>query len=1226
MSDPFIPLYVSFFFSIFTFHFLNSQTTPVCVRDFPSGCRGTPRVLEQAPSSWSFPTYAKIVALADTDNDGDMDMVACVDSEVSDSPPSLSYYENMAGAAAAPVWVARMEWSLLGTALRCEEQRLQRNNNPSIVLTDSRNTGLLDIVIGSPFVNLTLFQNVGNATNPAWNFDTTTTSMSKEQRDDGEGTHVEVWLESIHSIARSLVPVEGTYTFPQVNLVDMDGDGDSDLVISGSQTTKQNGYYTYSINIFKNIRPTHSGEHPSYSFTGIAIKEASMFGYYSISFADVDRDSDVDILLYGIDPSSGFTMLENTGSRFEAAWTKDTNVAEQLGFRDSERPIGRGDKPFQIFLADIDSDKSVDMCYYAEPDLFVCFKRSSAFDVDHFVRRPTKISGWSMETAVTVWDDPSTYYARVMTADLSGHGRQDVIFVWGIGRAKSTSGATASGNGQVFQNLGSALPGRDTVAFTETAGTLLEIKDINGVELSPDAKERLFTRTRESLKSVFLDVTNDGHLDLVVLVVEESRSGSVRTIESCDLQVYARTSPLPNSSGSSSVEKFVFSRSPSFDIDLNADGKFIELLDYEDYILVLPQAGQKNISRVSSVGKKSTQELIQELEQRVKDAEIAAYEADKHGTDNAKDLNNKYQELQDELEALENAGGDDSDTGENKAQYVPDLYLLGAWDGDLLSVYNLLDGDLRRTQKLDNPFEIDRFEYPNGKKRHGHFKGITFGDVTNDGFDDAVLGFEDGTLLFFEQVTPAMFANGSIVPGFLPEWRWVQDWSVPKIEIDVNKVQGKDAKEAGNGLILARPILSDYDGDGDLDLLVTSLMSQLMLFEANVCAADCTSRGNCDVLTTYAPECSCFGTGVTDKSRCNSCQAGAFFTESDSINHAGSCSECGTGRHGQLVHTRANETTTCRVCPAGYKQNKLVRGNCEACATGQYQDSNTGSVACLPCLPGKHDRADRTVCAECAVARYQDEAAQSGCKLCALGRAPNATGSTACLACLAGKFQEKNTNDETICTDCGIGQYTDGSNAKQCKDCDRGEYQEQAGKTACLPCLPGKYGRPDSSDRSDCDECKVGTASAEPGRKEPCEASGAGTIVLGGGTTAVKVPEGSYLTKCGADACTDFAACPAGWSSGKQLEPLRSCKTCEAGKTSSAASIDCKDCTKGTFGIIAASGAGLCDSCLPGFFQPEETSATSCKSCPAGWNQASKGESSCIDQGGLKPDACDDDS
>ena len=162
---------------------------------------------------------------------------------------------------------------------------------------------------------------------------------------------------------------------------------------------------------------------------------------------------------------------------------------------------------------------------------------------------------------------------------------------------------------------------------------------------------------------------------------------------------------------------------------------------------------------------------------------------------------------------------------------------------------------------------------------------------------------------------------------------------------------------------------------------------------------------------------------------------------------------------------------------------------------------------------GKHGRSNsskRDDCDECAIGTASNEVNRTTpCPTCGTGRAPKGTGNVACSNCLAGKFQEKNSDDEIICTNCGAGQYTTSSNAPKCKACDPGEYQDAEGKTACLSCLPGKYGRADAANRIDCDDCKPGTASAESGRKEPCEESDVGTIVLGGGTTAVKVPEGS---------------------------------------------------------------------------------------------------------------------
>ena len=324
------------------------------------------------------------------------------------------------------------------------------------------------------------------------------------------------------------------------------------------------------------------------------------------------------------------------------------------------------------------------------------------------------------------------------------------------------------------------------------------------------------------------------------------------------------------------------------------------------------------------------------------------------------------------------------------------------------------------------------------------------------------------------------------------------------------------------------------------------------------------------------------------------------------------------GKRGRSDSTKRDN---CTDCEAGEYADSPNAVKCQACNPGEYQ-KEAGKTACLPCLPGEHGRADRKSCDKCAIDTYQDEAAQSSCKSCGKGRKPGVEGSTSCLACVAGTFKTK-MNGEDICEECDKGQFANASDLDSCVLCGAGHYQDQTRAASCLPCLPGKYGRADAADRSDCDECKVGTASAEAGRKTPCEASDPGTIVLGGGTTAVKVPEGSYLTQCDDDACKNFAACPAGWSSGTQSEPLRTCKQCKAGKTSSTASIDCRDCTKGKFGIIDSSGAGICNSCLPGYFQPEETSATSCTSCPQGWAQENEGESSCKDLGGIKPTDCD---
>jgi hypothetical protein len=130
--------------------------------------------------------------------------------------------------------------------------------------------------------------------------------------------------------------------------------------------------------------------------------------------------------------------------------------------------------------------------------------------------------------------------------------------------------------------------------------------------------------------------------------------------------------------------------------------------------------------------------------------------------------------------------------------------------------------------------------------RGGVYHQITFGDVDKDGDDDAVVGTYLGTLEYFERI--------QLVPP-----KWIQrdgthGWSLATINV-------------GTG---AKPILIDYDTDGDLDLIVANSDGDFFLFEQGTCASDCTTSGSCNIGTQYMPTCSCTFQGATDGKSCNS--------------------------------------------------------------------------------------------------------------------------------------------------------------------------------------------------------------------------------------------------------------------------------------------------------------------------------------------------------------------
>ena len=68
--------------------------------------------------------------------------------------------------------------------------------------------------------------------------------------------------------------------------------------------------------------------------------------------------------------------------------------------------------------------------------------------------------------------------------------------------------------------------------------------------------------------------------------------------------------------------------------------------------------------------------------------------------------------------------------------------------------------------------------------------------------------------------------------------------------------------------------------------------------------------------------------------------------------------------------------------------------------------------------------------------------------------------------------------------------------------CKQKKSKKMEGQASCLPCTPGKY--QDNEGQASCIPCVVNVASADTGRKTPCNMVDEGSIVLGG-MTSVKI-------------------------------------------------------------------------------------------------------------------------
>jgi len=176
----------------------------------------------------------------------------------------------------------------------------------------------LDLVIGEYHGRLIFYRNIGSITNPIWKQD------------------LEV-LSNIH-----IPPISGPpYSAPF--LVDLDNDGDLDLVVGVRGSSTLNDLY-----FFRNIGTKYK---PAWQ------EDASVFqiseGELAVpAFADLDNDGDYDLVLGDVDGSLHY--YRNTGTPSNPVWEEDVNFFLAPTYID----VGINSSPT---LGDLDGDGDFDL-------------------------------------------------------------------------------------------------------------------------------------------------------------------------------------------------------------------------------------------------------------------------------------------------------------------------------------------------------------------------------------------------------------------------------------------------------------------------------------------------------------------------------------------------------------------------------------------------------------------------------------------------------------------------------------------------------------------------------------------------------------------------------------------------------------------------------------------------------------------------------------------------
>lgn len=305
----------------------------------------------------------------------------------------------------------------------------------------------------------------------------------------------------------SLTPLPGPFIYASIAHVDLDNDGDFDLL-----TNHYDGNFRYFENIGNSSTPVYG------SPTLNPFSLADIGGYGLITVADLDNDGDTDILINQYGSGSRYKFLENIGSssvpNFAAA------VSDPFGLTSSASVSN-------MQLLDIDGDNDLDLCV-----------------MDGNLNYYENIGSVSNPNFATVTSNPFTlshltYQGRF--SDFDNDGDIDLIGVWGattyyfqnIGTSTNPNFATAIVTPFDFRATFGNIAGLDAfdidgdsdldlIYNNSITGDFHSFKNI-GTASSPkftDGHTNLFSLTDlgSSPDPTFGDLDNDGDLDMLTEV------------------------------------------------------------------------------------------------------------------------------------------------------------------------------------------------------------------------------------------------------------------------------------------------------------------------------------------------------------------------------------------------------------------------------------------------------------------------------------------------------------------------------------------------------------------------------------------------------------------------------------------------------------------------------------------------------------------------------------